>query len=222
MNIGLIVFLGSILLGNTGDTGTNKSNESQDVNSKTSKLTTSEENFSKNDKSQDINENNRDKDEIQRPPVKHLIISGLPSNLVIQDEYYNFTPFANDFNNDKLEFNIINKPSWAEFDSRTGNLSGQPTNWDVGITNDIIISVNNAKGNKASLMAFNIEVINANDKPIISGTPSQYYSPLTIFSFKPTVKDIDLDINQEKLRFNIENKPKTLNKKADTQINYQF
>ena len=87
MNIGLIVFLGSILLGNTGDNFTNKSNESQDVNSKTSKLTTSEENFSKNDKSQDINENNIDKDEIQRPPVKHLIISGLPSNLVIQDEY---------------------------------------------------------------------------------------------------------------------------------------
>jgi hypothetical protein len=57
------------------------------------------------------------------------------------------------------------------------------------------------------MIAFDIEVLNVNDKPMISGIPSQYYMPLKVYRFKPTVRDIDMDINKDKLWFTIENKP---------------
>ncbi|WP_249314948.1 putative Ig domain-containing protein, partial [Pseudoalteromonas sp. S1727] len=59
-------------------------------------------------------------------------IGGVPALNVDQDAPYSFIPTANDIDGDSLTFSISNKPSWASFDSNTGQLSGTPSNDDVG------------------------------------------------------------------------------------------
>jgi hypothetical protein len=208
MNIGLILFVSSILLGNTGDKSTNTANENQPHDAIASKSTKSNNSSFDDQLSEDSVQIPADFTATEALSNFSLSINRNAETKNKQNEYYAFTPYVEDLNNNKLEFSISNKPEWAMFDSRTGSLFGQPTNWDTGITKDIVISVMTSKGDIASLMAFNLEVININDKPIISGNPSEYYLPLETYSFKPTVKDIDLDIKKDKLRFSIKNNPK--------------
>ncbi len=98
-------------------------------------------------------------------------IAGTPVTSVDEDNAYSFTPTANDVDGGTLSFSITNKPSWATFDSATGQLSGTPTNDDVGITEGIVISVNDGTV-VTPLPAFNLTVNNVNDAPTISGTPA--------------------------------------------------
>jgi len=84
-------------------------------------------------------------------------ISGNPKRGVTMNEMYDFTPNASDSDGDPLTFQIQNKPSWADFDSKTGELSGQPTLGDVGTFSNIVISVSDGE-DKASLSAFTITV----------------------------------------------------------------
>ncbi len=130
------------------------------------------------------------------------VISGIPSTKVIQDTFYIFTPDASDADGDTLTFSIVNKPSWAIFDTATGTLSGTPGNADVGVTSGIIISVSDGL-ETASLPAFDITVSNTNDKPVISGIPLTKVIQDTLYNFTPDASDADGDI----LTFSIENKP---------------
>ncbi|UAA39160.1 tandem-95 repeat protein [Paraneptunicella aestuarii] len=60
------------------------------------------------------------------------------------DEYYgfSFTPELSDGNQfDIHSFQVTNLPSWAEFDTTTGMISGYPEEDDVGTYSNIIISV---------------------------------------------------------------------------------
>uniref|UniRef100_UPI001303C4A8 putative Ig domain-containing protein n=1 Tax=Pseudoalteromonas haloplanktis TaxID=228 RepID=UPI001303C4A8 len=82
-------------------------------------------------------------------------IGGVPALNVDQDAPYSFTPTANDIDGDSLTFSISNKPSWASFDSSTGQLSGPPRNDDVGVNNNIIISVSDGAITTA-LSSFNL------------------------------------------------------------------
>ena len=85
-------------------------------------------------------------------------ISGVPPTTVTRNQVYAFTPEASDPDGDELTFSITNKPGWASFDTGTGELSGTPTEADIGTTAGIIISVSD--GNlAASLAAFGIEVV---------------------------------------------------------------
>jgi len=95
---------------------------------------------------------------VNNPPT----ISGTPETTVAQDSAYSFTPTASDQDNDTLTFSIVNKPSWASFDSSNGTLSGTPSNADVGTTSGIAISVTDG-GLSASLSAFDLTVTNIND-----------------------------------------------------------
>jgi hypothetical protein len=194
MNIGLILFVSSLLLGNTGDKSTNTASENQSPEAIASQSTSSKKSSFDDQLLDDLVQIPADFTATESLSNYSLSISGNAVTKIKQNEFYAFTPFVDDLNNDKLEFSISNKPIWANFDSRTGSLSGQPTNWDVGITKDIIVSVSNSKGDIASMIAFDIEVLNVNDKPMISGIPSQYYMPLKVYRFKPTVRDIDMDI----------------------------
>jgi len=77
-------------------------------------------------------------------------ISGTPATAILVDtsysftptasdadnDTYSFTPTASDADNDTLLFSITNKPSWASFDTATGELSGTPLNEDAGVTSD--------------------------------------------------------------------------------------
>ena len=69
---------------------------------------------------------------------------------------------------DTLSFSITNRPAWASFNPSTGALTGTPTNDDVGATTGIVISVTDGNSDPVSLPAFNLEVVNVNDAPVIS------------------------------------------------------
>lgn len=99
------------------------------------------------------------------------VITGVPASSVDEDSLYSFTPTLLDTDNgDTHHFTISNKPSWASFNSANGSLSGTPTNDDVGINSNIIISVTDSTAASASLPAFSIEVLNINDTPTLSST----------------------------------------------------
>ena len=89
-------------------------------------------------------------------------ISGTPDISVRQGDSYIFMPDATDIEGDQLSFSITNKPTWASFDSDTGNLSGTPTNDHVGTTQNIVISVSDGQ-ETVELPAFSLSVINTND-----------------------------------------------------------
>ena len=83
------------------------------------------------------------------PPVTENTpptISGRPLSTVQLGSLYSFTPAASDADGDELTFSITNKPSWAQFDSRSGRLRGTPTaNSHVGSSSVIRISVSDGR-----------------------------------------------------------------------------
>ncbi len=131
-------------------------------------------------------------------------INGIPNTSVNENEAYSFTPSANDIDvGDILTFSIVNKPSWASFDTTTGKLSGTPTSSDIGTTSNIIISVKDSANATVSLAAFSIEVIDVNYAPSISGTPLTTINQDGIYSFEPSASDVE----NSKLTYSILNKP---------------
>lgn len=92
-------------------------------------------------------------------------ISGTPATSVRVTQSYQFTPTAADVENETLQFSISNKPTWAFFDTQTGELSGTPAVTDTGTTSNIVISVSDGT-DTADLSAFGITVENTNSAPI--------------------------------------------------------
>lgn len=111
MNMSLILFLSSLLLGTPSDKEAENSSEEQ-KNKSLDKI-----------KSEIIIDQ----------PVNSIYISGNPKKKIMQVEFYIFTPLVKDIERNNLQFYIKNKPNWAVFDSRTGSLSGSPVNQDVGV-----------------------------------------------------------------------------------------
>ncbi|MFY8325389.1 tandem-95 repeat protein, partial [Pseudoalteromonas sp. ZZD1] len=94
------------------------------------------------------------------------VLSGTPSTTTAEDAAYSFTPTLTDSDTgDTHTFSIINKPSWASFNTSTGELSGTPDNSDVGSYANITISVSDGTAS-ASLAPFTLEVTNTNDAPV--------------------------------------------------------
>ena len=93
------------------------------------------------------------------------VLSGTPATSVNEDSEYSFTPTLTDPDTgDTFTYSIVNKPSWASFDTQTGKLSGTPDDSHVGTTSNIAITVNDGTDSD-TLTAFNIEVVNTNDAP---------------------------------------------------------
>ncbi len=130
------------------------------------------------------------------------IISGIPNTTVAEDSRYSFAPAATDADGNTLTYSITNKPTWATFSDTTGTLSGTPTNVDVGVTTDIVISVTDG-GLRDSLPAFDLVVTNVNDTPTITGRPTTTVAEDAAYSFTPTGADDDGDT----LIYSITNKP---------------
>ena len=84
-------------------------------------------------------------------------ISGRPMTAIDIGSAYAFTPVAWDIDGDSLIFSIKNRPSWAEFDSTSGELTGQPTMDSVGTYASIEISVSDGAA-KTALPVFAISV----------------------------------------------------------------
>ncbi|MCL1147928.1 tandem-95 repeat protein [Shewanella marinintestina] len=131
------------------------------------------------------------------------VITGVPASSVDEDSLYSFTPTLLDTDNgDTHNFTISNKPSWASFNSANGSLSGTPTNDDVGINSNIIISVTDSTTASASLPAFSIEVININDTPTLSSTQFEALEDTElVFSLDPK------DDEGDKLTISLINQP---------------
>lgn len=128
------------------------------------------------------------------------IISGEPASSVFPGEKYLFVPTASDADGDRLRFQIVNKPEWATFNTRTGKLGGTPVSGDQGLYKIIRINVNDGTVTRW-LSPFKIRV--ENTLPQISGEPETKVSPGIKYLFKPTASDADGD----DLRFKIVNKP---------------
>jgi hypothetical protein len=133
------------------------------------------------------------------------LITGTPATTVAEDSAYNFTPSVTDVDSGDIQtFSIVNSPDWASFDTVTGRLSGTPTNDNVGITENIVITVSDSSAATAQLTAFSITVTNTNDAPVITGTPATTVAEDSAYSFTPRVTDVDSDDIQT---FSIVNSP---------------
>lgn len=99
-----------------------------------------------------------------------LTISGNPTLSIMADESYSFIPSVNE--EGTFIFTIINQPDWADFNTDTGELSGTPSNFDVGITEDISITVINEDNDTSALASFSLSVEpttdNSSAEPTIS------------------------------------------------------
>ena len=126
---------------------------------------------------------------------------------------YSFTPTVVDVDaNSSFNFSISNKPAWLAFNAQTGELSGTPGNSDVGDYSNIILSVSDGV-ETVSLPAFSIHVSNVNDAPVISGSASTTVAQGVLYSFSPTVVDVDANTT---LSYSISNKPAWLTLNAQT------
>ncbi len=119
------------------------------------------------------------------------IISGVPGTSVAQDTAYSFIPTAVDPENDLLTFSInVALPSWLSFDPATGELSGTPSNSDVGTISGIIISVSDAELS-AALPAFDLTVVDSNDAPTATSATIVTNEDTVSVGVTPDVTDPD-------------------------------
>ncbi len=121
-------------------------------------------------------------------------ISGSPMVSVVAGYGYSFTPSATDPEGAALTFAITAMPTWANFNSATGHLSGTPAETDVGTYQNIIISVSDGEFS-TSLSAFAITVSSSvtNSSPQISGTPPTSINAGDNYTFTPTASDPEGD-----------------------------
>ena len=107
-------------------------------------------------------------------------ISGQPVTALNAGTAYAFLPTASDTSGAALTFAIQNKPSWATFNTLTGELAGSPGAANIGSYNGIVISVSDAVATTA-LPAFSISVTQVSNGSVtlswlppttnINGTP---------------------------------------------------
>lgn len=93
-------------------------------------------------------------------------ISGTPATSIAIGKAYSFTPTVSDVDGETLTFSIVNKPSWATFNAKTGVLTGTPKATHLGKTSNITLKVKDERGSTTSLTAFSIEVVNSD--PLIN------------------------------------------------------
>ena len=115
-------------------------------------------------------------------------ISGTPATSVVAGSAYSFTPTVTNPSGGTLVFNVQNNPSWASFNTQSGQISGTPASTAIGSYPNIVISVS-AGASTATLPAFGITVSAASlsQGPTISGTPATSIAAGSSYSFTPTV-----------------------------------
>jgi hypothetical protein len=106
------------------------------------------------------------------PPV----ISGTADSSVIAGNEYWFAPNSSDADNDELTFSVSWLPTWASFNERTGAVSGTPSLEDVGLYDNIVITVSDGI-DSASLSPLSIEVVEP--EPVIGNVSLRWTPPST-------------------------------------------
>jgi hypothetical protein len=132
-----------------------------------------------------------------RPPT----ISGTPATTGTVGKDYYFRPVASDPEGHDIVFSVVNRPSWAQFSTNSGRLSGTPA--APGSWSNIRISVSDGV-NAVSLPSFSIKIVKSSNRaPVISGTPSTSVQVGKTYAFQPKASDPD----GHKLTYSIQNKP---------------
>ena len=108
---------------------------------------------------------------------------GPPPTAATEGMAYSFVPTASGGTGGRT-FSVSNRPSWANFNSSTGALTGTPGMGDIGTTtSNIVISVSDSQGGTDSLDPFSIEVFaSGNGAATVSWTAptlNEDSSPLT-------------------------------------------
>lgn len=129
-------------------------------------------------------------------------ISGTPSTRAFEGTAYSFKPTARDADSDALVYSVTGLPSWAVFNSATGQVSGTPGYDKAGTYSGIVVSVSDGTAT-ASLAAFSIAVSDTNRSPTISGTPTLSVAENSAYTFTPSAADAD----GNPLTFSISGKP---------------
>ncbi|WP_372767012.1 ImpA family metalloprotease, partial [Pseudoalteromonas sp.] len=150
---------------------------------------------------------------VNKAPITNTppVISGTPADAE-ENKPYSFIPAASDADGDTLRFSVKNLPSWANFNTINGEVSGTPTANDIGIFENIEVTVSDTHA--ASSITVSITVNKApitNTPPEISGMPKNAIVGIP-YEFLPTVKDNDDD----KLTFSTSNLPTWLSLDANT------
>ena len=103
---------------------------------------------------------------------KKSIIKGMPPANVNVNTAYSFVPQVKVKKSElkRLRFSIANKPAWANFNFKTGALTGTPTLPHIGTAPNIVIGVNAGKGIKGKLV-FSISVVYSNQS-VAPSTPT--------------------------------------------------
>ena len=114
-----------------------------------------------------------------------LSVSGTPAATVTAGQAYSFTPTVRG-GGAAVTYSIQNTPSWASFNTSTGQLSGTPQAANAGTYSNIIISVSD-NGSSASLPPFAITVAEANSA---TGTADVSWTPPTTNTDGSTLTDL--------------------------------
>jgi Putative Ig domain len=149
---------------------------------------------------------------------KAPLISGTPMLTVAPSQAYSFTPSASDPESRPLTYLVWNKPTWANFSTTTGRLSGTPDASQAGTYSNILISARDGYLT-TPLTSFTVTVtatssgsggtgtsggtITTNHPPIIAGTPATTVRVGSAYSFWPAMWDQESD----PLTFSISGKP---------------
>jgi hypothetical protein len=138
-----------------------------------------------------------------------LTISGQPPTTATVGQTYTFTPTVTRANDNRLRFTVYNKPSWMEFSSYRGTLSGAPRSRHAGnVYRNIVIKVSDGR-TSVRLPAFSVTVKSGstttptptptpepsptptNTPPTITGTPGTTVTVGQAYSFQPAATDKD-------------------------------
>lgn len=132
-----------------------------------------------------------------QPPT----ISGTAASWVYVGSPYSFRPTGRDPEGAKLTYQIFNKPSWANFNTSTGALSGTPS--AVGLWRGIRVRVSDGVTTSSAIYFAIRATSRDNVPPVISGAPATSVAPGSAYRFTPSASDP----NGDPLRFAISHKP---------------
>lgn len=126
-------------------------------------------------------------------------LSGTPSLTVDEDNFYDFSPASfgdPDLPEEVLTFSIQGSLPWATLDPSTGRLSGTPGNEHVGNYTGIRIIISDDEGGEDDIGPFDITVNPVNDAPVFTSPPITTALEDSLYSFIPTVSDVDNSANE--------------------------
>ena len=119
-----------------------------------------------------------------------------------EDEAFVYTIPAVDPEGDVVTFSVGELPSWLEFSSTTGVLTGTPGNGDVG-EYSVSVIMTDVNGLKAT-ETLTITVENVNDDPTFETDPSREATQDVAYSQILEVSDVDNEASDLTVTFNEE------------------